>query len=352
MLALDVSPSPPLPYSLFLLEIPSLDQEQNVPGCDPSDRGHRCLAVGAQKETVFCPCRQVVYGRSALVKPMEPGKFFPVPRVVTASVAERSSRVARWCPEGTGWTGRFHGGPKVADYKTHMTVSTIAGVGLGAAAYHAGFPIPTCAVAAGLCSVSGMLPDLDSDSGRPLREATALAAAVVPVMMFERFQQMHLDHDSMILAAGLVYATIRFFIAEIFRRYTVHRGMWHSLPAAAIAGLIAFLLTEGDPMGARMLKSSAVMLGFVSHLILDELWSVDFRGGRYTFKRSFGTALKLWGQSRWANFTTYSKLAVLIALAYCDEALTHRHGLEHEETVRTATDVVQQWVDAGAQWWH
>jgi 4-amino-4-deoxy-L-arabinose transferase-like glycosyltransferase len=34
-----------------------------------------------------------------------------------------------------------------------------------------------------------------------------------------------------------------------------------------------------------------VFLGFVLHLVLDELYSVDFMG--YRLKRSFGTALKL-----------------------------------------------------------
>ena len=53
--------------------------------------------------------------------------------------------------------------------------------------YHV--PLPTCALAAGLCGVSGMLPDLDSGPGRPLRESTAFAAAVVPMMLLDRMEQ-------------------------------------------------------------------------------------------------------------------------------------------------------------------
>ena len=44
-------------------------------------------------------------------------------------------------------------------------------------------------VAGGLCSASGMLPDLDSESGVPRREIIAFTAAVMPLLMFDRFQR-------------------------------------------------------------------------------------------------------------------------------------------------------------------
>lgn len=200
-----------------------------------------------------------------------------------------------------------------------MTVSTATGAALSAAGYQAGLPLDTCLVAGSLCSVSGMLPDLDSNSGRPLREATAMGAAVVPMLMVDRLQRLNLNHDSMVLIAILTYVTIRFVLAEIFRRYTVHRGMWHSLPAAAICGMIAFLVISNEDIGIRCYKTAAVVLGFLSHLILDELWSVDFKLGTYRFKQSFGTALKLWGNNRFANVTTYAKMLIIAMLVYQDQ---------------------------------
>ena len=58
----------------------------------------------------------------------------------------------------------------MADFKTHITTSTVLGVGYGATAYF-GFDMPMshCFVAGAMCSVAGMLPDLDSDSGVPVR---------------------------------------------------------------------------------------------------------------------------------------------------------------------------------------
>ncbi|MEZ6133763.1 MAG: metal-dependent hydrolase [Pirellulaceae bacterium] len=229
----------------------------------------------------------------------------------------------------------------MADFKTHMTVSTITGGLLAVAGYQLRLPLETCLVAGGLCSVSGMLPDLDSDSGRPLREATTLGAAVVPMLMAERFQHMGLNHEWMVVAAALVYITIRFLLAEIFRRYTVHRGMWHSLPAAAIVGMASFLIMESDDISLRLFKTAAVVLGFMSHLILDEIWSVEFRRGQYRFKSSFGTALKLWGNDRMANYMTYAKLAVIGLMVYHDHGFMERFGFPHADVPHTATDLLQ-----------
>lgn len=238
----------------------------------------------------------------------------------------------------------------MADFKTHMTVSTATGVVLAVAGSQAGMHPTTCILAGGLCSVSGMLPDLDSDSGRPLREATTLGAAVIPMLMVERFQRMNLDHESMVLAAALVYFTIRFFVAEIFRRYTVHRGMWHSVPAAMIAGLFAFLIMSSEDITPRIFKASAVVVGFMSHLILDEIWSVEFRRGRYSFKSSFGTALKLWGQNTWANAFTWSKLALVSLLVWQDEGFMARFGFERNDVPHTAAQLFQIIVERSEQW--
>lgn len=238
----------------------------------------------------------------------------------------------------------------MADFKTHMTVSTATGAVLAVAGYQVGMHETTCILAGGLCSVSGMLPDLDSDSGRPLREATTLGAAVVPMLMVERFQRLNLNHESMVLAAAVVYVGIRFFMAEIFRRYTVHRGMWHSLPAALIAGMAAFLIMSSEDIRPRMFKTLAVVIGFMSHLILDEIWSVDFRRGKYSFKSSFGTALKLWGQNSWANYMTYGKLALMSLLVWQDEGFMARFGIDRPDVPHTARELLNILIERGDQW--
>jgi hypothetical protein len=202
----------------------------------------------------------------------------------------------------------------MADFKTHLTASTLLGVAYGGAAYQMyQVPIPSCVLAAGLCSVSGMLPDIDSGPGRPLREITTFMAAVVPTMLFGRLLQMNLSHETIILAGAAVYVAIRFGLASLLKHYTVHRGMFHSLPAAAIFGELVFLLAYSDSPMLRWFTAGGVVLGFLSHLLLDEVYSVQW-DGRPRLKKSFGTAVKLFGDGWWPNLSVYAKLAALTFL--------------------------------------
>jgi membrane-bound metal-dependent hydrolase YbcI (DUF457 family) len=150
------------------------------------------------------------------------------------------------------------------------------------------------------------------------------ASATVPMLMLERFRDMQLSNEAMALAAMVIYVVIRFLVVECFQRFTVHRGMWHSLPAAASCGTLAYLLMPSAAESARVYKSSAVVLGFLVHLVLDELWSLDFRRGRFRLKKSFGTALKFWGDNPWTNLVVYAKLALLMYLAWGDQDIPNR----------------------------
>jgi hypothetical protein len=203
----------------------------------------------------------------------------------------------------------------MAGFKTHITFSSLLGAG-GATAAHLMYNVPlsTCILAGGLCSVSGMLPDIDSDSGVPVRESLAFAAAIVPVMLASHFKQMGLDHEYIILIGAAIYLFIRFVVANLLKHYTAHRGMFHSIPAAIIFGELAFLLSCRTDPALRWFQAGAVTLGYLSHLVLDEIWSLQLRIGYVHVKKSFGTAVKLFGDNLWANLTTYAKLALLTFL--------------------------------------
>jgi len=211
----------------------------------------------------------------------------------------------------------------MAGFRTHITTSSVLGVGYAGAGIALGLPYPSSLLAGGLCSISGMLPDLDSDTGIPLRETMAFTAAVVPLMLIDRFQYMNLSTEEMVLAGALIYLVIRFGGHKFISRYTVHRGMFHSLPAALIVGLIVFLLCSGShhELPVRYYKAGGAMLGYLSHLVLDEIYSVQIRRGRLRLKKSFGTALKFWGRSAWGNISTYAKLALLTWLVFQDPIL-------------------------------
>jgi membrane-bound metal-dependent hydrolase YbcI (DUF457 family) len=232
----------------------------------------------------------------------------------------------------------------MAGFKTHITTSALLGVGYGAAGHYLwGFSPATCVLSAGLCGVAGMLPDVDSDSGVPLRESLAFGSAVIPMLMLHRFEQLGLSRESMVLAGAALYLAIRFGVGEFIRRYTVHRGMFHSIPAMLIVGLLGYLICSDNEEIVRCYKAGALMVGFLSHLALDEIYSVDLRNVK--IKKTFGTALKFWGESWLANVSCYAKLLILSALAFGDPVIMGRlqneiqsRGLQFE---RTAKDAIQ-----------
>jgi len=184
----------------------------------------------------------------------------------------------------------------MAGFKMHVGTSSVCGAAYAGAGIALGVPWDSALVAAGLCGVSGMLPDLDSGSGRPLREMMGFAAAVVPMLLVDRLQQLGLTYEQLVLATGGLYLLIRYGVAKLLAKYTVHRGMFHSIPAALTFAGIAFLVCGSSDLNLRYFKAGAVLLGVMSHLVLDEIYSIQFNGIRgVRLKSSSGTALKFWG---------------------------------------------------------
>jgi membrane-bound metal-dependent hydrolase YbcI (DUF457 family) len=207
----------------------------------------------------------------------------------------------------------------VAGFRTHITVSGICGVLYGGAAVQPlGFNTDAAILAAGLTTVGGMLPDLDSDSGVPVREMFGLAAIVGPLLLVPRLVHMDLSRETILASMLFGYVIIRYFVANLFKRFTVHRGMYHSLPAMLIAGLCVYLAYHSPNRNIRLMLAGGVMIGFASHLILDEIYSVDFRGIRIKLKSSAGSAIKFASPSVPATAMCYLILGGLLYLAYQD----------------------------------
>ena len=97
-------------------------------------------------------------------------------------------------------------------------------------------------------------------------------------------------------SASSIYLFMRFGITNMIRKYTVHRGMFHSIPAVLDLRRAGVLdLRRRRDLDVRYYKAGGVIAGFMSHLILDEIYSVEWKGGRWRLKKSSGTAIKFWG---------------------------------------------------------
>jgi hypothetical protein len=122
--------------------------------------------------------------------------------------------------------------------------------------------------------------------------------------------------------------------------------MLHSLPAAAIAGQITFLAFSHDDPMRRYFISGAVVLGFLTHLVLDEIWSVRLGLFGSKVKKAFGTAMKFHGRVLWANIVTYVAVIALGLLAATDAARTERisHARQQmEQASRSYQTVPAPW---------
>ncbi|MBK1640447.1 metal-dependent hydrolase [Chromatium okenii] len=150
--------------------------------------------------------------------------------------------------------------------------------------------------------VGSLLPDIDSKTSKPAAILfNLIGAGLAFAMTMPFFKQ--LPPLQLSLIWGGVYLIVRHGFLEIFSRITVHRGIWHSLLAVIVISLamtnVAFWLWQ-ESAAIAWLAGAMTGIGYLTHLVLDELYSVDLLNRR--IKRSFGTALKPFSYTdRWSN---------------------------------------------------
>ena len=169
-----------------------------------------------------------------------------------------------------------------------------------------------------LAVIGSMLPDIDSDTGLPVRLLFGtLAVATIGLALFYTMNSTAtswLQQGLIGVGAGLF---VYFIIGGIFKHFTEHRGVFHSIPAALVMGLAAMsgsgLLGIGEKMALAV--GLAITAGYLSHLILDEINSaVNLSGIPFKPKKSLGTALKLTGGSRMTTTAIYLALALFVVM--------------------------------------
>ena len=181
----------------------------------------------------------------------------------------------------------------MANFRTHVLGAAAVSSLAAYAAFSGGLVDSRGALLAAACgTLGGILPDIDADQSRPTRlifTALGLAAAAATVFALKGERPPALVAITAIVAALVVAVGLR----GLTDRLSVHRGLIHSLPVAALSGAATALIAA--EVGADPLRSwlfgAFVTAGFLVHLLLDELYSVDLLNTR--LKRSFGSALKL-----------------------------------------------------------
>ena len=172
--------------------------------------------------------------------------------------------------------------------------------------------------------IGGVLPDIDLPRSKPSKALfTALGIVAGLIWMFTSMSR-YTGLELWLGTIGILLSS-RFLLAAFFQRMTRHRGVLHSLIAAVMAGVVtcAICWTYISASALQSWLAGLFMLsGYLIHLTLDEIYSVNFTGAR--LKRSFGSALKPVDMQQ----RTASVLVILITLAAAFWCAPYSQALE------------------------
>lgn len=204
----------------------------------------------------------------------------------------------------------------MANFTTHIAVGTLVSGAMATLTMAADVIAPDNLIAVTAAGVLGsVLPDIDLKDSRPAQAMfSGLALFLSFVALFTVAYKFSIVEMWAIWLGTLV--AVRYGVASIFHRFSYHRGIWHSL----LAGVFFVFLTAatfrhvlGRPEGVAWLAGGFMFIGYLTHLALDEIYSVDVLDTR--IKASFGSAFKLIDSRNWGDTAVIGGLTALIFMA-------------------------------------
>jgi len=187
----------------------------------------------------------------------------------------------------------------MANFTTHIAIGTVVSGALATLTLAADVIAPENLIAVTMAGVLGsVLPDIDLKDSRPSQAMFGgLAVFFSFVALFTIAYKFSIAEMWLIWLGTLV--GVRYGGQALFHLFSYHRGIWHSI----LAGVLFWFLTAitfkyvlNRHEGVAWLAGGFLFLGYITHLILDEIYSVDVLDTRV--KASFGTALKLFDRKR------------------------------------------------------
>ncbi len=182
----------------------------------------------------------------------------------------------------------------MANFKTHITVAAALSGCLATGFLEVGIATPKDVwLYFALGTLGGILPDIDADNSIPGRILFSFFAMVLAFLtLFSRANFYSIVELSILWM--VTYMVVRYIIFQMFAKLTVHRGIFHSILAAVffyfLTTDISYYLFSLNALNAWV-AGLFVFIGYLIHLTLDEMYSVDLIGTK--IKKSFGTALKI-----------------------------------------------------------
>lgn len=202
----------------------------------------------------------------------------------------------------------------MANFKAHLTSGILNGICFASAGIIFKGLQPVEAATVFIIGTTGaLLPDLDSDTGKPLALLCQLISVLVPVFLYP-YTKLFFVTDTPFLLCYFTsfYLIINYIICLIIKKITKHRGIMHSIPFSILCGEITFILFYSSGLKLAIIGSIAVFSGCIIHLVLDELNSISLKYGFVLVrKNSSGSALKFFSPYILSTITAY--LLIIIA---------------------------------------
>jgi hypothetical protein len=219
----------------------------------------------------------------------------------------------------------------MANFTTHIAIGTVVSGALATLTLAADVVAPQNLVAVTLAGALGsVLPDIDLKDSRPSRAMFAgLAIFASFAVLFNAATKFSIAELWLMWLGTLLL--VRYGLHTIFHRLSVHRGVWHSILAAvfcSVATAIVFRHLLDKPDGVSWLAAAFMFVGYITHLTLDEIYSVDVMDTR--IKSSFGTALKLFDR-RHVYASIGMAAATALAIVLSPQTATFVNGLSSHD---------------------
>ena len=203
----------------------------------------------------------------------------------------------------------------MANFPTHIAVGTIVSGALATVTVAADMVAPENVVAVTLAGVLGsVLPDIDLKESRPARAMFSGLAIFFSFAVLFGLERKYSIAEMLVLWLGTLLF-VQFVAKEVFFRFSYHRGIWHSVLALVFCSFVTAVIFSnllGRDQGVAWLAAGFTGIGFLTHLILDEIYSVDVMDTR--LKASFGTALKLFDYKHLGHSSAMAAATVAVFL--------------------------------------
>ena len=203
----------------------------------------------------------------------------------------------------------------MANFATHIGVGTLVSGALATITLAADVVSPDNLVAVTLAGVLGsILPDIDLKDSRASRALfSGLAVFFSFCVLFANANKYSIA-ELWLLWLGSFLA-VRYAAEFAFHRFSYHRGIWHSITAALFFWFLTAIVFHGIMgvhEGVAWLAGGFMFVGYLTHLVLDEIYSVNLMGQR--LKRSFGSAMKLIDARKPGDSAFVAGLAMILFL--------------------------------------